>query len=218
VAGRQRAPRRPAQRPDQILDAAERLLAEGAAELNMDLVAEAAGLSKGTLYHYYAAKTEILDALRKRYLERTVRQALTAADRGPAGDRAAGDGADRGPAGDGGGRAANASIRRLDGFIRALLDDANANGALVWALFHDTGTAGNAYLSIVSDALHGLIQQGVAAGDLAIDDADTVASFFAHGCFGRIQDAFHGPGIRPADLATELTTLLERLVTPIRAE
>jgi AcrR family transcriptional regulator len=191
VAGRQRAPRLPALRPDQILDAAQRLLADGG-ELTMDLVAEAAGLSKGTLYHYYAAKTDVLDALRQRYLEQSVQRALVATAAAPP-----------------------ATLRRLEVFIRALLEDATANATLVWALFHETGTTGNPHLAIVSDALRELIQQGVVRGDLAIDNADTVASFFAHGFLGRIQDAFHGPPIRPADLANELTSLLERLVTPV---
>jgi AcrR family transcriptional regulator len=189
VAGRRRSPRRPAERPDQILDAAERLLTDGT-DLNMDLVAQVAGLSKGTLYHYYATRSDLLDALRRRYLDRTVRQALATI----------------------GGE--TATMTRLQRFIYGLLDDANANGALVWALFHDTGTTGNMYLSIVSDPLRELINEGVAAGDLAIDDAESVASFFAHGCFGRIQDAFHGPGIQPGELAGELTTMLERLVNP----
>jgi AcrR family transcriptional regulator len=183
--------RRPQQRPDQILDAAEGLLAGGAAELNMDHVAQAAGLSKGTVYHYYAAKTDLLHALRERHLRTTVGRSLEAAS------------------------SAAGTFARLETFIRALLDDAVVNGPLVWALFHDTGTTGNPYLTIVGDALRGLIHDGVAAGDLAIDDVDAVATFFVHGCYGRIQDAFHAPSLHPAELAGELTTLLRRLVTPV---
>jgi len=191
VVGTKRSPRRPAQRPDQILDAAERLLADGEAELTMDRLAGAASLGKGTLYHYYASKTEVLDALRRRYLERSTSRALASAS----GDTA---------------------LRRLGDFVRALLDDATANGTLVWVLFHDTGTTGNPHLVIVSAALQDLIRDGVARGEFAIDDADAVASFFAHGFFGRVQAAFDGPGVRPAELAAELTGLLERLVTPVR--
>lgn len=195
VEARQRSPRRPAQRPEQILDAAERLLAEGARDLNMDKVAEAAGLSKGTLYHYYAAKTDILDALRKRYLDRTTRRALAAAAEMPA----------------------PTAIGRLEIFIRGLLADATTNGELVWALFHETGATDSSHFVIISDALRGLIQQGVDEGVLLIDDAEPVSSFFAHGFFGRIQDAFHGEGIQPAELAAELTGFLERLVTPLKS-
>jgi len=36
-----------------------------------------------------------------------------------------------------------------------------------------------------------------------------------HGCYGRIQDAFHAPSLDPAELAGELITLLRRLVTPV---
>jgi len=190
VVGTKRSPRRPKLRPNQILDAAERLLAEGATELNMDRLAEAANLAKGTLYHYYASKTEVLDALRRRYLEHTTHKALAAAS-----------GAD--------------TQRRLADFIRTLLDDATANGTLVWVLFHDTGITGNAHLAVVSDALRDLIRDGVRRGDLMIDNPDAVASFYAHGFFGRVQAAFDGPGVDPAGLAAELTAMLERLVTPV---
>ena len=190
MVGTKRSPRRPKLRPDQILDAAERLLAEGATELNMDRLAEAANLAKGTLYHYYASKTEVLDALRRRYLERTTHRAGGAATDGN-------------------------TQRRLAAFIQTLLDDAMANGTLVWMLFHDTGVTGNAHLVVVSDALRDLIRDGVKRGDLTIDNPDAVASFFAHGFFGRVQAAFDGPGVDPAGLAAELTAILERLVTPV---
>jgi len=196
VATRQRSPRRPAQRPDQILDAAERLLTSGPGELTMDGLAEAASLGKGTLYHYYPSKAEVLDALRRRYLQRSVDKATAVASSAPSGT----------------------VLRQLEHFIRALLDDAITNNALVWVLFHDTGTTGNAHLAIVSDALRDLIQHGVARGDLAIDNAEAVASFYAHGFFGRVQTAFHGPGVQPAELATELTAMLERLLTPAQPQ
>jgi AcrR family transcriptional regulator len=191
VVGTKRSPRRPKQRPDQILDAAEDMLADGTADLNMDRLAEAAGLGKGTLYHYYASKTEVLDALRRRYLERATDKALAAASTGT-------------------------TRQRYAAFIETLLDDAATNGALVWVLFHDTGIVGNTHLVVVSDALRELIRDGVIRGDLAIDNPDAVASFFAHGFFGRVQTAFDGAGaVRPGDLAAELTVMLERLVTPV---
>jgi len=186
---RQRSPRRPAQRPDQILDAAERLLGAGATDLNMDEVAVAAGLSKGTLYHYYAAKTDVLDALRHRYLDRSVRAALGAAP-------------------------TNAStLTRIGGFVRILLAHAVAHATLVWPLFHDTGTSGG-HLSIVADALRDLIHDGVTRGEFAIDNADAVADFYTHGFFGRIRSAFHDSQVQPDKLADELLVMLERLVAP----
>lgn len=192
MATRQRSPRRPAQRPDQILDAAERLLGGGAAELNMDELAEVAGLAKGTLYHYYGSKIEVRDAVRRRYLERAVAQALAAVS-GEANDRA---------------------LVRLEGFVRALLEDATDRGQLVWALFHGAGVAGED-LAIVSDALRELIRAGAVAGEFAVDDSEAVATFFVHGFFGRVRSAFDGPGVAPAELAAELAGMLERLVVPV---
>ena len=170
------------------------MLADGTADLNMDRLAEAAGLGKGTLYHYYASKTDVLDALRRRYLDRTTGRALAAA-------------------------ATGTTRQRYTAFIGTLIADAAANGPLVWVLFHDTGITGNTHLVVVSDALRELIRDGVVRGDLAIDNPDAVASFFAHGFFGRIQAAFDGAGsgdaVEQAGLVAELTVMLDRLVTPV---
>jgi AcrR family transcriptional regulator len=189
---RPRTSRRPDLRPEQILDAAEHLLASGPTEWSMDGVADRAGLAKGTLYHYYPSKSEVLDALRRRYLQRSVAEALAAA-------------ADGGPA-----------LARLERFLRTLLETAVAHGALVRALFHDSGISGNADLAIVSDALSDLIRAGVASGEFTVDNPDAVATFYSVGCFGVIQSAFDGQGVAPAAMAEELVGILAKLVGPVR--
>lgn len=75
-------PRR--QSPDvrraQVLDAAETvLLARGVHDATMAEVAEAAGVAKGTVYLYYPAKTELLAALRRRYVEAIAAEVAEAA-------------------------------------------------------------------------------------------------------------------------------------------
>ncbi len=155
----------------------------------MDAVAESADLAKGTLYHYYRTKIEVMEALRRRYLTRSVSAGLAATADAPS------------------------TLQRLESVIRHLLDDAVSNGALVWALFHDTGTTGNSTLGIVSDALQELIRHGVQTGELAIENVEAVARFYSYGFFGRIQAALHAPGIDASDLAAELTDMLRRLTT-----
>jgi AcrR family transcriptional regulator len=186
---RQRADRRPELRPDQILDAAQRLLIAGSADFTMDALAESADLAKGTLYHYYRTKVEVMEALRRRYLTRSVEAGLAKATDAPS------------------------ILQRLDGFIRSLLDEAVTNGTLVWALFHDTGTSGNRTLEIVSDALQELIRRGVETGELSINNVEAVARFYSYGFFGRIEAALHSSDIDVAELAAELTDMLRRLTT-----
>src|SRR2546421_4120937 len=93
--------RQPEIRPDQILDAAERvLLGRSDGAMTMDAVAAEAGVGKGTVYHYYASKAEVLAALRARWVERTVAEAAaTASARRP-----------------------RSSLQRIERFLAALLD------------------------------------------------------------------------------------------------
>lgn len=50
-----------------VLDAADELLAAGTAELTMARVAEQAGISVGSAYHYFPAKEAIVEALAVQY-------------------------------------------------------------------------------------------------------------------------------------------------------
>jgi AcrR family transcriptional regulator len=53
--------RRPDERPREILDAALRVFAEkGYRCARLEQVAEAAGVTKGTVYHYFAGKEDVL--------------------------------------------------------------------------------------------------------------------------------------------------------------
>jgi AcrR family transcriptional regulator len=55
---------------DRILEAAERMVAEvGAAQLTLDVVAQAAGVSKGGLLYHFRSKESLLGALAQRYVE-----------------------------------------------------------------------------------------------------------------------------------------------------
>ena len=72
---RDRAPRAPQQergqrRVEQILDAAEKVFAEhGVAGTTMQLIAERAEASVGSLYHFFPNKEAIVEALGARYAE-----------------------------------------------------------------------------------------------------------------------------------------------------
>jgi AcrR family transcriptional regulator len=67
---------------DRILEAAERVVAEvGAARLTLDVVAQAAGVSKGGLLYHFPSKESLLGALAQRYVQ-SMEQCIEAAKSG----------------------------------------------------------------------------------------------------------------------------------------
>lgn len=67
--------RRPEERPQEILDAALRVFAErGYRTTRLEDVGEAAGVTKGTIYHYFANKEELLLRAIDHYHERAFGQ------------------------------------------------------------------------------------------------------------------------------------------------
>src|SRR5215467_5089269 len=67
---------------DRILDAAERVVGDvGAARLTLDVVAQAAGVSKGGLLYHFPSKESLLVALSQRYVQ-SMEQCIEAAKGG----------------------------------------------------------------------------------------------------------------------------------------
>ena len=63
--------RRPDERPQELLDAALAVFAErGYRSTTLDQVAEAAGVTKGTIYHYFSTKEELLLRAIEHYQDR----------------------------------------------------------------------------------------------------------------------------------------------------
>ncbi|WP_157219117.1 TetR/AcrR family transcriptional regulator [Flavisphingomonas formosensis] len=68
VAGAPPGPRQPDRRRAALIEAAGALFVEkGVEATTVEEIAARAGLAKGTVYHYFATKTELLDALRDRF-------------------------------------------------------------------------------------------------------------------------------------------------------
>jgi AcrR family transcriptional regulator len=65
---KRRVTKRPEERVEELLDAAERLFAErGIDETTIEDITRAAGVAKGTFYLYFASKEHVLAALRERF-------------------------------------------------------------------------------------------------------------------------------------------------------
>lgn len=170
-------PRRqpPDVRREQILDAAEQvLLRRGPAAATMAEVAEAAAVAKGTVYLYFASKTELLAGLRARYFERLT---ATLADQGAKAPGTPPAVADR--------------VRQL---VAASYDFALANHELHHVLFHEAGLgAHDTVVARARAAVAGLVEAGAARGELDVPDPALATDFVLHGLHGILVAATHGP-------------------------
>jgi len=184
-------PRRqpPDVRREQILDAAQQvLLRRGPAAATMADVADAASVAKGTVYLYFASKTELLAGLRARYFER-----LTAVLGDPA---AAGPGAP--PTG----------AARIEGLVAASYDFALANHELHHVLFHEAGLGEHDTFARARDAVAELVATGAASGELDVPDAALATDFVLHGLHGILVAATHRPRSHRRELVDGVTRLV----------
>jgi AcrR family transcriptional regulator len=177
--------RSPDVRRRQLLDAAERVLLDrGLANTTIAEVADAAGVAKGTVYLYFLSKSDLLAALRSRYLDQ-YSAALDAAT-GSARDR----------------------IRALAvGFF----EFAASHRDLHHVLFHEAGFSEEHAFSALRTQLRDLIAQGVADGELTRTDPDLAASYVLHGMHGALVETVHdGARHDHAALASQVAALVDQ--------
>lgn len=85
--GAPKGPRKAEQRRADLLESASRLFVEkGYAATTMNEIAADAGFAKGTLYHYFATKAELLESLRDDFDRRIKARIQARVDRSPADD------------------------------------------------------------------------------------------------------------------------------------
>ena len=185
--------RQPEIRPDQILDAAQRvLLTRGDGAMTMDALATEAEVGKGTVYHYYASKADVLAALRARWVERTVAEAAAVA-------------AARRP---------RNRLQRIERFLAALLDVTVRDGALIWILFHLTATEEEDELAGVYAYLLGVVQAGVAEGEFHLSDPEFTTQFLLDGFHGVVEASIHRGDLDPTRINRAMRATLRSLLTP----
>lgn len=170
-------------RREQLLDAAETLLAErGLRALTVDDVTARAGVAKGTFYLYFAAKGDVLVALRERYVATMHAQHARAIAQLPPDDH----------------------VGRLDRWIAEAIGGHVAHERLHDALFHHdlpslavkTGVApANPQLALLRE----ILEAGVAAGAFALADAETTAVLLYGAMHAAVDLLLDGD--RPLDVA-----------------
>ena len=160
-------------RREQILDAAEQVLLErGLAAATMADVATAAGIAKGTVYLYFASKTELLEAMRARHVEGFI-EALGAALTGTTRAK---------------------PLSRLDRFIDEFFEYSVAHHRLYHLLFLEAGISEEDAFADIRRPLGDFIAAGIASGDFVPANVDLLAGFVLSGVHDALLSALHGHG------------------------
>ncbi len=171
LSGAPPGPRRPDQRRAALASAAADLFAaRGIGATTIDDIAARAGVSKGSFYHYFCTKAEILDAVRTRFaIEFRDRVAATVERRGQAG-----------------------WAEKLQAWVEGMTCTYFDLQPLHDVLFH--GAGGSSHRERVSDYLTvqhlaGLLQSGAAAGAWRVRDPQATAVIMFCGLHGALDEA-----------------------------
>ncbi|MFL6111198.1 MAG: TetR/AcrR family transcriptional regulator [Catenulispora sp.] len=188
-AGEHRPRRAPQARPEQILDAAtEILLTKGLLGMTMDEIAGTAGLAKGTTYLYFKSKAQVLAALRIRHVQRMLEACTAAAAAGR-------------PV---------PTIVRVERFVETVWDFTVANAPLLQLLFHEAGGDDGTEIGMTCDGLMVYVREGMASGEFAVRDPDTIVSFLVHGMHGAFASGLHGSPAARRDMLKSVKAVFRR--------
>jgi AcrR family transcriptional regulator len=187
--------RRPDERPSELLDAAMTVFAEkGYRNTRLEEIAAAAGVTKGTIYHYFDTKEELLLRAIERHHERVFGRLEADLRNVP------------GPA--------SARIRLLvhEGFGARDSDQQKVLALLLQGIAHEVPAAYRQWLSTGPVAgtklLASLIEQGKRSGEFRRDvDSDVAARLLISGLLLQIVWQHHSTGVR--GLAIDEHRLLE---------
>lgn len=195
------APRtKPAEeRRDDLMDAAQRLfIAEGVEATTIDDIVAAAGVAKGTYYHYFAAKADIVLALRDRFTAGFLARIASALATVPA----------------------DAAEARLTAWIHTAVAAYLDNVALHDVVFHDFrhDKRRSREKDAVLDQVQALLIAGHDAGTWRLADARATAIVLFEGMHGVVDDAIARTASDPQALDRDLiAATLSNLFLPMLA-
>jgi len=185
----------PATRRQEILDAAAWLLvANGLAGTSIDAVAQRAGIAKGTVYLYFASRSDLLAALRSRYAEGLANRARSILDHADPADPGSVTGA-------------------FDRLAAELLGYVHANKRLYHVLFHEAPGHPEQAMEPLRHLVADLLSQAMDQGALTPTDTGVLARFVLDGLHGAMLPLAHQDQPRvPASVGE----ILRRLLAPAR--
>lgn len=191
-AQRRRRVKPPDVRRDEILDATETvLLAEGAQNLKVDVVAEHADIAVGTIYRYFGSKDDLIAAARVRYIERWT---VVVTDVGEA--------------------ATIDSRDKLRQVVTRVFQFGARHAALHHVLFQQSGGSDIDTFSTLADAFADLIADGVEQGEFDAPDIAAATTYVVHGLHGLLVASTHGA--TTDNVVDAACTLADRTLATVR--
>ncbi len=185
-------PRRADQRRAALIEAAGRLFVEkGYEATTMDEIATAASFAKGTLYHYFANKAELLQVLREGFEKEVMKRIRSRVERCPEGDW-------------------RGRIKAwIHGAVDAYFELSDLHDVVIYG-------SGMPFRNAMADAeitryLTTLISDGTRAGAWDVDDARWTAAIMFYSFRGGCDEAIMGT--QPAnEVPDKLNTLFLRIL------
>lgn len=198
AAERRSRPRRrtlpPEVRTDDLMTSAAALfIAKGIEATTIDEIVARAGVAKGTFYHYFATKTDVVLALRERFSQDFLSRVNEAIEACPAKDFPA----------------------RLSGWVHGAVQAYLANFKLHDVVFHDFSHSRrqSREKDVVIAQLVALLEAGQAAGVWTMPDARMTALILFDGMHGVVDDAIAREIRDPQPLCDILLELFSRMLS-----
>lgn len=157
-------------RLDELMDAAQQLfITKGFEATTISDIVRDAQVAKGTFYHYFPSKNEMLSALRERFTRHFIEEIQLAVDACPAED----------------------SVERLRAWCNAGITAYFDGMALHDALYHDHHyhTRGNQDRDAVLDQILTILNHGSTFGAWRLENPRLTAILMYHGMHGAVDDA-----------------------------
>lgn len=187
---------RPAEvRVDELMSAAAELFIDkGIEATTVNDIVDRAGVGKGTFYHYFSTKEDIILALRERFSrDFTMQVAQTIAQCPPDAHRAR-------------------FAAWLQGTVAAYVAGYQLHDVVFHEFRHSNRNAKDK--EIVIAQLAALLEEGVAAGAWSLPDVRAAAIVVFDGMHGVVDDAIAAGQHDPQAIYRRLAILLERIISP----
>jgi AcrR family transcriptional regulator len=178
-------------RREELMDAAAALfIAKGVEATTVDEIVAAADVAKGTFYHYFQAKPDVVAALRERFSQGFLTRVGTALDAAPPG-----------PA-------------RLRRWVEASVDGYLDGHALHDVVFHDYNhqQRRSKEKDGVLDQVEAVLVAGIRAGSWQVEDTRLAAILLFDGMHGAVDAAIVAGDADRAGLSRRLSALFLRML------
>lgn len=180
-------------RRDELMDAAARLfVAKGVDGTTIDEIVTRASVAKGTFYHYFCSKMDVILALRERWAQDFIDRARSAVDGCPSNNWPA-------------------RLRRwLEAAVNVYLDESRLHDIV----FHGVQVQDRALKekNAVLGELESLLTAGAQAGAWPLDDSQLTAIVIYRGFHGAVDKAICTGDIDRTQLVRDLSTLFLRML------